>query len=83
MPYIDPKDRPKMDKVVDFMIKNNVTPNGKLNYVLYSFCKRTVNPSYNNYKNYRAELNECANEIKRRMMDEYENQKIIQNGDVE
>lgn len=83
MPYIPQENRKKMDEVVFQMINNGVEPDGKLNYVLFKFCKETVKPSYNNYKNFIAELNECANEIRRRMLSEYEDQKILDHGDVE
>lgn len=83
MPYIKKNERPFMDVVVDSMKEMNVEPNGKLNYVLYKFCLDTVKPSYNNYKNYCAELEECANEIRRRLLSKYEDFKISKNGDVE
>lgn len=82
MPYIKQSDRLEMDKVVDVMKDNGVAPDGKLNYVLFKLCKETVNPSYNNYKNFIAELNECAAEIRRRMLSPYEDEKIKENGDV-
>ena len=83
MPYIDPKDRPKMDLVVNAMKNAGVEPNGKLNYVLFKFCKDTVVPSYNSYKNFIGELNECAAEIRRRFLSPYEDGKIEKNGDVD
>ena len=82
MPYIHPSLRPEMNEVVDFMIKKGVAPDGRLSYVLFKLCKKIVQPSYNNYKNYRAELKECAGEIKRRWMNPYEDKKKKQNGDV-
>lgn len=83
MPYIKPEERPRMNAVVDNMIENDVRPDGKLNYVLYKFCKNTVIPSYNNYKNFCGELTECVEEIRRRLLSNYENSKIEENGDVE
>lgn len=82
MPYISQENRPAMDEIVDLMIEKDVKVNGDLNYVLYAFCKRYINPSYNNYKNYMGELRECANEIGRRILGPYEDTKVIQNGDV-
>jgi hypothetical protein len=35
-------------------------------FILFEFCKRYVTPSYNNYKNFCGELQQCINEIKRR-----------------
>ena len=82
MPYIKKSHRPKMNYVVDVMRKEQVYPDGKLNYVLFKYCKETIIPSYNNYKNYIAELNECAEEIRRRFLAPYEDEKIKENGDV-
>jgi hypothetical protein len=84
MPYIEPKDRPNMDDVVNLMLLNGVKPNGKLNYVLFKLCKKTVVPeSYNSYKNFIGELEECIAEIRRRLLAPYEDEKIKKNGDVE
>jgi hypothetical protein len=60
-----------------------VRADGDLNYILYAFCKRHVNPSYNNYKNFCGELRQCATEIERRLLGPYEDEKILENGDVE
>ena len=81
MPYI--KDRSSMDEIVNLMIKKNVKADGDLNYVLYTFAKRHIKPSYNNYKNYLGELSECIAEIRRRILSEYEDIKIAENGDIE
>jgi len=81
MPYIENR-RKDMDKIVKLMNKLEVLVNGDLNYILYKFCKYHVNPSYNNYKNYCGELRQCATEIERRLLADYEDKKIIENGDV-
>ena len=82
MPYIKLEGRPDMDEIVDLMVQKGVKANGDLNYVLFKFAKYYIKPSYNNYKNYCGELEECAVEIRRRILAEYENQKISENGDV-
>lgn len=82
MPYIDKERRKKMDEIVNLMYDNELLVNGDLNYVLYAFCKRCINPSYNNYKNYCGELRQCATEIERRILAPYEDKKIQENGDV-
>lgn len=82
MPYIKQEDREEMDYVVQYMKKAGVQPDGKLNYVLFKFCKNNVKPSYNNFKNFIAELHECENEIRRRFLSPYEDLKISENGDV-
>lgn len=81
MPYIKDQQRAVMDQIVDQMA-HTVKANGDLNYILYAFCKRHINPSYNDYKNYLGELNEAAEEIRRRMLAPYEDRKIMENGDV-
>ena len=85
MPYIsNEKNRRKdMDKIVKLMGELNVKANGDLNYILYAFCKRYTIPSYNNYKNFIGELDCCAREIYRRLIAEYEDEKIYTNGDVD
>lgn len=83
MPYIRQELRPVMDTVVDQMVKAGVKADGDLNYILYKFCKNRIKPSYNNYKNFLGELNEAAEEIRRRLLAPYEETKISENGDVE
>jgi hypothetical protein len=83
MPYIKKEKRQKLDTIVQMMKDADVKADGDLNYILFAFCKRTIIPNYNNYKNFIGELNEAAEEIRRRFLAEYENKKIIENGDVE
>lgn len=83
MPYVTKDRRPDLDMVVDLMSDVEVIANGDLNYILYAFCKRNIKPSYNNYKNFLGELNEAAEEIRRRLLAPYEDTKIIENGDVD
>jgi hypothetical protein len=87
MPYVVQEKRPALDIVVQSMARvfkeGGIKADGDLNYVLYAYCKRYIKPSYNNYKNFRGELRECADEIKRRLLDPYEDEKIEENGDVE
>lgn len=83
MPYIEKGKRSEMDKVVDKMTSCDVRADGRLNYVLFKFCKKTVPPGYQNYKNFCGELRQCATEIERRLLAGYEDVKIKENGDVE
>lgn len=83
MPYIKKEDRPLMDLIVKDMMDADVQANGDLNYILFAFCRRAIKPSYNNYKNFCGELRQCATEIERRLLGPYENEKIVENGDVE
>ena len=82
MPYIKQMHRPILDRIVDGMhdASLHVRP-GHLNYLLFKFATE-LNPSYENYRNYIGELNECIAEIRRRLMAKYENEKIKENGDV-
>lgn len=83
MPYVKKEKRPELDKIVELMQDQDVQADGDLNYILYAFCKRYVMPSYNSYKNYCGELRQCATEIERRLLADYEEEKIHENGDVE
>ena len=82
MPYIKKERRPICDEIVTAMHAAGIKADGDLNYILYAFCKRYVPASYNQYKNYISELQETATEIRRRILGPYEDQKIIENGDV-
>lgn len=82
MPYVKQDRRLELDQVVEAMVKANIKADGDLNYVLYTFAKRFIPASYNNYKNYLGELNEAAMEIRRRLLSEYEEKKIRDNGDI-
>lgn len=82
MPYILPENRPEMDKIVDLMKEKGVKANGDLNYILYKYCKETVEPGYGRLKNYCGELRQCATEIERRILGPYEDSAILKNGDV-
>ena len=82
MPYIKKEDRPVMDMVVKVMSDADVRANGDLNYILFAFCKRHIEAGYSNYKNFCGELRQCATEIERRLLANYEDDAILRNGDV-
>jgi len=65
MPYIKQENRPKMDEVIEALHEGSFY-NDELMYVLFEYCKHHIKPSYNNYKNFCGELNQCAIEIERR-----------------
>ena len=67
MPYIKQDKRKDMDEIVELML-NNESLYGNFKHLLWMHCSETVEPSYNNYKNYIGELNECASEIIRRLI---------------
>jgi len=83
MPYINPSRRQILDPLIEEMIlEYDIKADGDLNYILYKLCLKSIEPSYNNYKNFCGELRQCATEIERRLLAEYEDQKIEENGDV-
>ena len=86
MPYISKEKREAMDEIVDAMNWYEAEPDGRLNYVLFKYCKNRYYDkgldSYNGYKNFIGELNKCVAEIRRRLLAPYEDKKLIENGDV-
>lgn len=88
MPYIKEKDREQYDWVVealaDMLTASGVA--GNLNYVLFKLIvemrKREECLSYQQISRFLAELNECSHEIRRRILQPYEDEKIYGNGDV-
>ena len=82
MPFIKKENRMRFNKVYQAMIDAGVNADGDLNYILYKFAKHQVAPSYNNYKNFMAELTECANQIRNDFLVPYEKIKKEENGDV-
>ncbi|HDY89351.1 MAG TPA: hypothetical protein ENH82_14695 [bacterium] len=82
MPYIEEYRRHNLHPIIEQMDLLDVCADGDLNYILFTFCKRYIKPSYNNYKNYIGELRQCATEIERRLLAPYEDEKIKENGDV-
>jgi hypothetical protein len=83
MPYIKQENRVKMNSIVELMDLVKVKADGDLNYILFKYCKNYIKPSYNNYKNFCGELDQCITEIKRRLLGPYEDDKIEENGDVQ
>jgi len=82
MPYIKKEQRPSKDKIIDLMVEENIQANGDLNYVLFKYCKHHIPKSYNSIKNFRGELNECAGEIRRKLLAPYEDEKEKENGEI-
>lgn len=82
MPYIKTDQREKLESLYFHMKNTNLQANGDINYLLFKYCKENVIPGYNAYKNFIGELRQCATEIERRILADYENLKIKENGDV-
>lgn len=80
MPYIKKDKRYQLKEDIQALSKK-LEINGDLNYVLFSLAVKKCN-SYNSYKNFIGELNECVAEIRRRLLAPYEDIKIKENGDV-
>ena len=83
MPYIEPGRRQRLNELVELMEKLHIKADGDLNYVLYAYCLRSVKAGYNNYKNFRAELRECADWIGQNLLVPYEFRKQEENGRIE
>lgn len=82
MPYVKQERRKELDKIVKLMIKQDIKADGDLNYILFKYCKASKPPSYNNFKNYIGELNECVAEIRRKFLAPYEDEKEKENGPI-
>jgi len=82
MPYIKKELRFQFDEIVRQLDCWIIKP-GQLNYILFAYAKRHVEPSYENYRNFIGELNECIAEIRRRLVAPLEDRKRMENGDVE
>lgn len=87
MPYIKTHLRPQYEELVCLLTeKLRTMESGDFNYVIFAAVKRLLDhtgKSYTRIRDVRAELAECRDEIKRRFLDEYEDSKILENGDVE
>jgi len=82
MPYIAQEKRHALDIIVEEMVDHGLySPDGNLNYVLFKLAKH-IKPSYNEYKNFLGELQECIAEIRRKMLAPYEDIKEKENGSV-
>lgn len=83
MPYIpDLSRREQLDQIVQLMEQLGMDYDGELNYVLYNFATKNVPFKYREIKKFKGELNECKDEVQRRLMTQREKLAIEQNGDV-
>lgn len=87
MPYIKPEDREKWEEIINKVVeklKDIPIENleGELNYLITSILVKTYPPKYFNY-NRSIGLLECIKqEFYRRVVGDYEDKKIKENGDV-
>jgi hypothetical protein len=80
MPYLKPENRKSLDEIVQLMMDLNVSFNGDINYILCKLVRRTVKPSYANFKNVAGELECCKLELYRKLVAPYEEIKEAENG---
>jgi hypothetical protein len=76
------KRRNELNKIIELMEEKDVKADGDLNYILFAYCKYSIPASYNNYKNFIGELHQAATEIERRILAPYEDEKILESGDI-
>jgi len=82
VPYIKKEQRKDLDVIIKLMVEKGIKADGDLNFILYKFCKYHVEKNYNSLKNYLGELNEAAEEIRRRILVPYEKKKQKINGEI-
>lgn len=87
MPYIEPEDRPQLDKVSE-SIAMYMLSDGDLNYLITRIVDRWISHDGKhrpNYALFNAAIGvlECVKqELYRRVIADYEDQKRLENGDV-
>lgn len=86
MPFVKEKDvRKKMERLAQNIAHDwpILELNGDLNCLLYILCKRYVEPSYNNYKAFLGELERAIHQVEVDLLDPYEEEARMRNGDFE
>lgn len=82
IPYIKRENRPEIDRILSCFETLNV---GEMNYLITKLCRKFIDENGENYMAYNALVGvlECAKlELYRRKISNYEDVKIIENGDV-
>lgn len=93
MPYIAPRDREEYDSHIEtlgalveaFAEKRAESPAGQLNYIITKLILQSYGPFLHSYHDFNEVIGilECAKlEMYRRHVGPYEDEKIIENGDV-
>ena len=84
MPYISTYNRNSYKKIVKEIEKHPAYNSGDLNYLLTQLVKSYLgaNPTYQKYNDVVGALEGCKLEFYRRAVSEYEDAKVIENGDV-
>jgi len=88
MPYIKKQDRAKWTKIIAEivgMLKQlpQDSVDGDLNYLFTSIILNSYEQKYFNYNRAMGMLECCKQELYRKVIGPYENEKIAENGDVE
>lgn len=83
MPYIPQKDRGDIDFALNLLLQRPDYSVGELNYIITKLLHSQLNPmSYTKLNNLTGVL-ECVKlELYRRKAASYEDQKILENGDI-
>jgi hypothetical protein len=93
MPYINQKDRKFIDPAVDYLVENmleldgqDIVPAGFANYIITSIIARSMRPAsgwtYSSLSRALAVFHDAEAEMRRRLLDPYENTAIRNNGDI-
>ena len=87
MPYIEQKDRPPIDELIQPLIEHLKSlplelQDGALNYAVTKTLKGLYEPRYFNYNRAMGVLSSIQAEWYRRDVAPYEDKKIAENGDV-
>jgi len=87
MPYIKQEDRtPDMTNAIHILVKE-IKNKGDLNYVICQLTSKLITKTggmgYTNTSNWIDAVHGAERELIRRLLNPYEDKKIIENGDVE
>lgn len=85
MPYIQQKDREKFKEILEIINKIPIESEGNLNYLITNLCLKFIREnkiSYSRLNSVIGVLNCVELEFYRKVILNYEEQKIIQNGDI-
>ena len=90
MPYIKQDTRDKLDKAIADLIRavdiatdaDKKDLDGNLNYCFFKICKALYPRKYHWYNRMIGMMECCKLELSRRLVAPYEDEKIIENGDV-
>ena len=86
MPYIEPKERPPFDKVLDQLKPETLKTKGQLEYCIFKLMKIYMKGQEVRYANLHDTVfaaMHCALEYQRRYLDGREDNAMLDNGDVE